>query len=722
MNARKNGDSSVLVVQKIHQPDMRAIVVAVIVIELVTGTHGWVLSVFRRPKHDVEARNIDDLSLIKYDIVIIGAGASGLFASGTASTLGKKTLLLDVGDSSEGSIVNNIGGDCTNSACVPSKAVRSMARKASASSTVSVGNTLEDSKSWLSRAQMHAKNTVNIVRARESPEAMVQRHPNLHVALLSGGKFINPKEMELNITLFYAQNKTTHPFFSNTNQVKIRAKKFIIATGSSPVVPKKLKTEASAARLPLYTYRTIFHPQMQGEDSIWKHLEETTVKKKIVIAGGGATACELAQSLARLCSDRKNIDIHLVAPNLLRTDDVTLQDAALQLLLHAGIHLHLEKRVVGVFPNKSIQLSDGSNISTVDAMILCLGRKPDLESLWLKNAGVVCHKDYGVMVHSSLRSISAKHVFASGDCASAVNRFPNSRTATHAAWTGYHAAINALLPRALTVGSKSVQSTVPRVIYTDPELVTVGLSLAECVKRHGLGGFDRLLAREQGTDRADMESVERSTAQMGFVEIRAAKVDGRVLGMTACGPAASELANEMAVVIENRLAVRHVAKSLHSYPSYGYLMHRVALAMALSDKWGFVESCGPVGRRLVSDPVRALLKFFRLLRPRVRSKQRDSFLSSLAGAGLVVPREAASKSQTRFQMVSILDTWIDEVLRNALLSDSTTPAMTTIDQDFEPSHTIDVLANKNKKRVRKWSTRRMDFVRRHPYLKRILGS
>jgi pyruvate/2-oxoglutarate dehydrogenase complex dihydrolipoamide dehydrogenase (E3) component len=337
---------------------------------------------------------------------------------------------------------------------------------------------------------------------------------------------------------------------------------------------------------------------------------------KVVIVGGGATACELTQSLARVfarvCSD---IEIHLVAPGLLVNDDMTLQDAAYQLLsAEKVVRFHLGNRVTSILPDRSICLSNGTTIQHVDSLLLCVGRRPCLDSLYLENAGVVYHQNHGVLVHSSsLRSVSSKHVFACGDCASAVNISPNSRTATQAAWTGYHAASNALLPKLLTLGSKSVHTTVPRVVYTDPELASVGLSLSECIRRYGVRGFDRLLVREEGTDRADIDCMERPTAGIGFVEIRATKIDGRVLGMTACGPTASEIANEMSVVIENRLTVRDVAKSLHSYPSYGYLLHRVALSMALNNIWGSLEACGPVGG-LLARPGRFVSKLISNIR------------------------------------------------------------------------------------------------------------
>jgi pyruvate/2-oxoglutarate dehydrogenase complex dihydrolipoamide dehydrogenase (E3) component len=570
-------------------------------------------------------------------------------------------LLLDLGEvDGERS---NIGGDCTNSACVPSKAIRSVARMASTSSSTNL--TQLNPKSWLFQAREHATKTINTVRARESPNAMVSRSKNLDIALLSDGKFVNPHEMDLNILEFFSSsNSSVHVPVT----MRIRGKKFIIATGASPVVPAKLEEEAKLAGLPIHTYRSLLRPTSDNDGSIWNILNNgtntSTTLKKVVIAGGGATACELTQSLARLTAarDTQDVEIHLVAPGLLVNDDVTLQDAAFRLLSAENVvHFHLGNRVKSILPDGSIRLSDGSTIQDADSLLLCVGRKPHLGSLCLENVGVMYHEDHGVLVHrSSLRSVSSKHVFACGDCASAVNKLPNSRTATHAAWTGYHAVSNAILPKLLTWGSKSVHTTVPRVVYTDPELACVGLSLAECIRRYGVRGFDRLLVREEGTDRADMECLERPIAGIGFVEIRATKVDGRVLGMTACGPSASEVANEMCVVIENCLTVRDIAKSLHSYPSHGYLMHRVALSMALSNIWGTLEACGPLGG-LLARPGRFVSKLIRSLTVNMDLDWVDrERLASLASKGVLVPSEQLNGTNTegnptQYRIASYLD-------------------------------------------------------------------
>lgn len=639
----------------------------------ISTVSGWGIPIPRIFRRSQQAPSPTIQHDLEYDLVIIGAGASGMFASGAATMLGSKTLLLDLAHSN--TTKNVLGGDCTNSACVPSKAVRSIARLASQSSDASM--------SRLAMARKHATATVNQVRAREDPSAMVDSNSNLDIMFVSDCHFMSPHHLSLSPV--EAFSSTTADISKNTTgePITVYSKKFLIATGASPVVPQPLEMAAKEAGLPLYTYRTLFRPLDDDietqKESIWNLLDSTSIEdnnatRHVVIAGGGATACEIGQALKRLGGER--LQVSLVAPSLLSGEDVTLQNAAAQLLSADGVTLYLNCRLETVLPDRHILLSDNQRLPPGDALVVCIGRKPSsLESLHLQAARVDWDPTLGVIVNPrTLQSTSASNVYACGDCSSAVTSKPTSRTAAHGAWTGYHAASNTQLPWLLRLGfQSSTHSTVPRVIYTDPELVMVGLSRSECIRKYGTDGFDRLFVTEKGTDRADMERMERNT--IGFVEIRATKVDGNILGFTGCGPAAAELANEMSLAIVNGLTVRDVARSLHSYPSHGYLIYRVALAMTLSNVWGLLEACGPVGGilanvgRLGSKALRAPLSVTRRggKHARLRDWEAQGEQSSIVAhqqmpkgsediaASVIVP-------EAEFQIISYLDHYINSTL------------------------------------------------------------
>jgi pyruvate/2-oxoglutarate dehydrogenase complex dihydrolipoamide dehydrogenase (E3) component len=551
----------------------------------------------------------------------------------------------------------------------------------------------------MSIARDFADSTVNKVRLREDPASIVARNTNLDIALITTGHFISPNEMILEVQKFYTKGgreiSDDNIFEPTLTRIRVRGEKFLIATGASPIVPKRLEMQAQKAGIPFYTYRTLLRQDhSENHDSIWELLDDAKIDssdststrptKRLVVAGGGATSCELGQTLARLGKmGRSRLEIHFVAPELLAGEEVSLQNAAYQILsAQCGIQLYLGLRIESISENGSIHLSNGSVIQQVDALLLCLGRQPSLESLHLDNANVEWNHTHGVIVHSTtLQSVSAPHIFACGDCASAVASKPATRTATHAAWTGYHAVVNAITPRFLTWGSKSVHPHVPRVIYTDPELGYVGLSLQECIHRYGLDGFDRLYVGEEGTDRSDMEALERETSNnFCFVEIRATKLDGRVLGFTVCGSTASELTNEMSVVVENGLTVRQIAKALHSYPSHGYLLHRAALSLALSNIWGLLEACGPVGATLAC-PGRFASNFVRFLKRRLfvlpsnkwYLRRFREWQSLGANRGILISKnhtnDGQKQQEEKLEIVSFLDLYENEEWRNSVLLD-----------------------------------------------------
>lgn len=553
----------------------------------------------RSPKQHQQHQN-DDIR-DSYDLVIIGAGASGLFASGGAASFGLKTLLLDQGESF-------VGGDCSNAACVPSKALRSLSRMAT---TRKAFPPPTDNSLLVEMARNHTFETVRAVRQREDI-GHFESVPNLDLLLVQSTKFLSSNQLE--ILPRQEQNGKVPPPGIRI----VHAKKFLIATGASPIVPPDLERAAKLANLPLYTYRDVLSPE--SNHSIWEQLllrmthsdnnnntssnnnnnDTGRIIQKIVIAGGGPTALELGQSLARL-----NVSITIVAPTLLADEDISLQQAACEVLRNDKVHLVLGTRVVNVCTKKNsdsadrekvVVLDDGTNL-VADAMILCLGRRPTVESLQLDAANIAWDKDSGIIVHrNSLRSRTNPRVFACGDCCSAVTG--KDRKAAHGAWTGYHAIRNIAVPRVLWAGSTSaVHPTVPSVTYTDPEMASVGLTRSDCIQKYGQDGFIYQSIREEGNDRADMERNERFV-RASFVELRAARISGRILGLTACGPAAAELSNEIGLAIQNKLTVRDLARSIHSYPSHGYLLYRLALSMALSSTRGFLDTLGPVGRTL----------------------------------------------------------------------------------------------------------------------------
>ena len=241
--------------------------------------------------------------------------------------------------------------------------------------------------------------------------------------------------------------------------------------------------------------------------------------------------------------------------------------------------------------SKFVVMENGAKLPC-DALLVAVGRAPGntLNQLNLDKAGVAWSYRHGVDVNSHLRSKTQQHVFACGDCASAVGGA--DRRSSHAGWTGFNAIRNMYVPTLLR--SRATHPYVPRVTFTDPEVASVGLSHSECVDKYGKGGFQFYRVSEQGTDRGDIDSIQRKP--IGFTELRAR--NNKILGATVCSPAAAEAINEVALALNAGLTCDDMARTLHCYPSYGYPLQRIAIAISLSSVWGLLASCGKVGRLL----------------------------------------------------------------------------------------------------------------------------
>jgi hypothetical protein len=207
----------------------------------------------------------------EYGITIVGAGASGLLAAGVASSVGFKTLLIEraqIDGGAPGRVEFNVGGDCMNAACVPSKAIRSIAKVACASSS---GNSTDHdpghrnrSNKWLELARRQANYAVGRVRAREDPNRIVDV-PNLELEFVKDCKFISTHLMRLkcysNSTWIQGLNGTvSNAATTSVVERVITSRKFLIATGASPVLPEKLTKAAEDAGVPYLTYRSLLRP------------------------------------------------------------------------------------------------------------------------------------------------------------------------------------------------------------------------------------------------------------------------------------------------------------------------------------------------------------------------------------------------------------------------------------------------------------------------------
>ncbi len=468
------------------------------------------------------------------DLCIIGAGSGGLSVAAGAVQMGASVVLIEKGE---------MGGDCLNTGCVPSKALIAAAHAAHA---------VRDGKRFgvhaaspeIRFAEVH--DHVHGVIGAIAPHDSVERFEGLGVHVIkAAGRFLDGETVE-------------------AGGQGIWARRFVIATGSRAAVPPV----AGLAEAGYLTNETIFDLRERPE-----HL---------IVIGGGPIGIEMAQSFRRLGSQVTVVEKF----GILARDEPEAVKVVRDQLLREGVTL-LEK--VGISEVRrddagiTVTLDGDSSVGsavTGSHLLIAAGRRPNIESLGLEAAGVAFTAK-GVTVDARLLT-SNRRIFAIGDVA-------GGPQFTHVA--GYHAGIvirNALF----AMPAKVDYAALPWVTYTDPELAHAGLTEADARK----AGHDVqvLTWSFEMNDRAQAEGATQGLAKV----VLGAK--GRILGATIVGPRAGELIGAWCLAISAKLGIGAVASAVLPYPTLSEISRRAA------GSYYTPRLFGPLTRRIVGFVQRIL--------------------------------------------------------------------------------------------------------------------
>ena len=440
------------------------------------------------------------------DLCVVGAGSGGLALAAGAVQMGASVVLVEA---------ERMGGDCLNVGCVPSKALIAAARRAQAMREAGpFGIAAVEPAIDFARVMDHVREVI----AQIAPHDSVERFEGLGVkVILARGRFTGPAELE-------------------AGGVRIRARRFVLATGSRPAVPPI----PGLAEVPYLTNETVF--------------DNRTRPDHLLVLGAGPIGCELAQAHRRLGAAVTLVDIGPLLPR----EDPELVDLLRARLAAEGIAILERVEVRRVEPGPTLVLAgpEGERRVTGSHLLVATGREPTVEGLGLEAAGIRFSAK-GIEVDQRLRT-SNRRVYAIGDCT-------GGPQFTHlAGWQAGQVVKNVLfrLPAAGT------PVALPRVTFTDPELATVGLLEAEARGR-GLA-VTRLGWNFADNDRA---RAERSTA--GRITVLVGR-RGRILGASILGPQAGELLLPWVLAIERGLRIGALATALVPYPTLSEVTKRVA--------------------------------------------------------------------------------------------------------------------------------------------------
>ncbi len=447
--------------------------------------------------------------LLTPDLCIIGAGSGGLSVAAAAAQLGADVVLVEKG---------KMGGDCLNTGCIPSKALLAAARRArqiASASDFGIGSSRP--RVDFDKVMTHVRNVI----AEIAPNDSVERFSGLGVQVIQAhGEFFDKRTV---VAADY----------------QIRARRFVIATGSTAALPPVSGLE----NIPYLTNETLF--QLKEKPS---HL---------IIIGGGSIGMEMAQAFRRLGS---RVTVLEAFEPMAREDPEAAAIVAKQLRAE-GVVIHEQTRVERVEKEENgltAHISAADHIKKLKGshLLVATGRKPATKGLGLDKGGIEVDAR-GIRVSRALLTTN-RRVFAIGDVTGGMQF-------THMA--NYHAGI--VIRRALfRLPARVADNAIPRVIYTDPELAHVGLSELDAQRR---GKKIRILRWPYAEN--DRAVAERQLN--GFIKVITSR-RGRILGATIVGQQAGELVQIWTMAITRRLKIKAMTEMIFPYPTLSEISKRVA--------------------------------------------------------------------------------------------------------------------------------------------------
>lgn len=459
----------------------------------------------------------------KFDrnLLVIGAGAGGLVTSYIAAAVKAKVTLIEAGE---------MGGDCLNYGCVPSKAI---IKSAKIVDQIKHGENygLENVTPQFSFKKVMTR--VHQVIADIAPHDSVERYTDLGVEVIKGyGKLINPWTVEIKLNDGTMQTLT--------------ARSIVIATGARPFVPPLPGIEESG-------YVT--------SDTLWTEFAKLdTAPKKLVVLGGGPIGSELAQSFARLGSQVIQIEM---AERIMIREDLEVSEFASQSLQKSGVNiltshqaLRCEQRDGKKFIIvKNLKHEQGSEQEEeiaieYDELLCAVGRSARLKGYGLEELGIETNRT--IQTNDYLETLYP-NIFAAGDI---VGPYQFTHVAAHQGW---YAAVNALFGTFKKF--KVDYRVIPWATFIDPEVARVGINEQEAIEQ----GIDYEITR------FDFEELDRAitdSAANGFIKVITPKGKDKILGVTIVSEHAGDLIAEFVLAMKHGLGLNKILGTIHSYPTW----------------------------------------------------------------------------------------------------------------------------------------------------------
>jgi pyruvate/2-oxoglutarate dehydrogenase complex dihydrolipoamide dehydrogenase (E3) component len=442
----------------------------------------------------------------KFDrnLIVIGAGSGGLVASYIAAALKAKVTLIER---------HQMGGDCLNTGCVPSKALIRSAK---------VAQQMRDASKWaiepvepiidFAKVMDRVQDVIKTIEPHDS----IERYTSLSVEVITG------------------EAKIIDPYTVVVNGQQLTSRNIIVATGARPFVPPIKGIENSS-------YLT--------SDTLWSLREQP---KRLLVLGGGPIGCELTQAFSRLGSEVTQVEM---MPAIMGREDADVAEFVRERFTAEGIKVLTSHKAIEFTENSTgkVLLAEFNNEVVeipYDQVIIAVGRAANTTGFGLEELGVEVER---TIKHNDFLQTNIPSIYVCGDVA---GPYQFTHTAAHQAW---FAVVNALFS---PIKKFAVNyDVIPWATFTDPEVARVGLNEADAqakgiayeVTTYGLDDLDRAIADGEAE---------------GWVKVITAKGKDKILGATIVGSHSGELIAEFVMAMRHGLGMNKLLSTIHIYPTW----------------------------------------------------------------------------------------------------------------------------------------------------------
>ncbi len=439
------------------------------------------------------------------NLIAIGAGSGGLVTAYIAAAVNAKVTLIEK---------NQMGGDCLNTGCVPSKALlRSAKAMKEIKKAEELGIAVEDTEVNFNKVMQRIQQVIKDI----APHDSIERYTELGVECIQGeANIISPWEVEV-------------------NGKRLTTRNIVISTGASPLIPQIEGIEK-------VNYLT--------SDTIWNLKNQP---KNMVILGGGPIGCELAQAFSLLGS---KVTLVEMTPQLLIREDDEVGEFIKKELENSGVTVLTNSKATEFLNETSLKVvKENGQEDTLefDSLLFALGRVPNTQGFGLETLEIPLTPEGRIKVDAYLKT-KYPNIYAVGDV---TGPYQLTHAAGHQGW---HAAVNALFGRYKKF--KISYEALPAVTYTLPEVARVGLNEKEAkaqqinyeITYYGIDDLDRAIADSEAK---------------GFIKVLTPKGKDKILGATIVGQHAGEMLAEFTLAIRHGLGLNKILATIHPYPTFG---------------------------------------------------------------------------------------------------------------------------------------------------------